>query len=194
MKKALAGAVVFLVAAYVFALPYITVYQIRLAVDERDSEALSEHIDFPSVRQNLKDQMSAMLLGKVQEDSESNSPLAVLGMAFAGSLVDKLLDAYITPAGVAQLLAGEKPSRKKAKQLAYAAASSTESAAPIPEDKKDAEQKKVLSDVSLGYKSTSRFEVKDNKKGMRVVLRRQGLEWKVAQIILPEMSEANPEH
>ena len=37
MKKALAGLAVFLAAAYVVALPYITVYQIRQAVEMRDS-------------------------------------------------------------------------------------------------------------------------------------------------------------
>ncbi|MEZ5436438.1 MAG: DUF2939 domain-containing protein [Pseudomonadales bacterium] len=64
MKKALAGLAVFLVAAYVFALPYITVHQIRQAVEMRDSVALSEHIDFPSVRLSLKDQQCRCADGK----------------------------------------------------------------------------------------------------------------------------------
>lgn len=108
MKKTLAGAAIFLVAAYVFALPYITVHQIRQAVKARDSVALSEHIDFPSVRLSLKDQLNAALMGKIQSDEMKDNPFAALGMMLAGPLVDKMLEAYVTPAGIGQLLSGKK--------------------------------------------------------------------------------------
>jgi len=46
-------------AIYVVTAPYITVHQIGDAAKRQDGEALSEHIDFPSVRQSFKDQANA---------------------------------------------------------------------------------------------------------------------------------------
>ena len=109
MKKTLAGAAIFLVAAYVFALPYITVHQIRQAVKARDSVALSEHIDFPSVRLSLKDQLNAALMGKIQSDEMKDNPFAALGMMLAGPLVDKMLEAYGTHPFIANLGHGVYP-------------------------------------------------------------------------------------
>ncbi|MEZ5538722.1 MAG: DUF2939 domain-containing protein [Pseudomonadales bacterium] len=180
MKKTLIAIPVLLVLAYIVALPYITVYQIRDAVKNHDSSALSDHIDYPSVRQSLKDQLNAMLMGKMQGDDMKDNPFAALGMAFAGPIVDKMVDAYVTPAGVAQLMAGEKPSLKKKNPTVMPTDGATIDAASEPE------KEKPLDDVALGYKSSNRFEVEDKKKGLRVVLRRQGLDWKVAEIILPE--------
>lgn len=186
MKKSVLGLLVFLGMAYVFALPYITVYQIRQAVESRDSVALSEHIDFPSVRQSLKDQLNATLMGKMQSDDTKNNPFAALGMALAGPLVDKMLDVYITPAGVAQLLAGENPSLKNARKIKRAEEESAANNSSSTQD--ESTEKKPLADVVLGYTSTSRFEVKDKKKGTRVVLRRQGLTWTVSEIFFPELN------
>ena len=56
-KGKIIGIVGALFAIYVAAAPYITVYQMKSAAESRDGEALSEHIEFPSVRQSLKDQM-----------------------------------------------------------------------------------------------------------------------------------------
>jgi hypothetical protein len=173
MKKSALGGLIFFAVAYVFALPYITLYHIKQAVDERDSAALSEHIDFPSVRQSLKDQLNAMLMGKMHSDDMKNNPFAALGMALAGPVVDKMVEAYVTPAGVEQLLAGEKPSLKNARKIKHAADNADNTAAQEPATEKP------LADVAMGYKSTSRFEVEDKKKGTRVVLRRQGLTWRV---------------
>ena len=188
MKKWLWVIPVLLVAAYVFALPYITVYQIRQAVAERDSVALSEHVDFPGVRQSLKDQFNAMLMGKIQSDEMKDNPFAALGMALVGPLVDKMLDVYITPAGIEQLLSGEKPSIKNVKKIKQASENIPN---PTPETTGKSTEKKPLADVALGYKSASRFEVKDNKNGVRVILRRKGLTWTVTEIILPEETESS---
>ena len=50
-----------LFAAYMFAAPYITVYQIKSAAENNDATTLSEYIDFPSLRQSYKGQITAML-------------------------------------------------------------------------------------------------------------------------------------
>jgi hypothetical protein len=51
------SALVFL-AAYLFISPWLTVHQMRSAAELRNAEALAEHVDFPSLRQSLKDQLN----------------------------------------------------------------------------------------------------------------------------------------
>ncbi|MEZ5436439.1 MAG: DUF2939 domain-containing protein [Pseudomonadales bacterium] len=128
-------------------------------------------------------------MGKIQSDEMKDNPFAALGMMLAGPLVDKMLEAYITPAGIGLLLSGEKPSVKNAKKIR----GETESAASnTPSTGEQTTEEKPLAEVKLGYKTSSRFEVEDQKKGLRVVLRRTGLTWKVTDILFAELSGGNP--
>ena len=61
MKKFILGIIVVIAVGYILATPYLTVYQMKIAAENQDGEALSEHIDFPVLRQNLKDQLNARL-------------------------------------------------------------------------------------------------------------------------------------
>ena len=83
--------------------PFLTVYQIRSAAEQRDGGALAEQIDFPSVRQDLKDQLNVALGRSMAEEMEDN-PFAVLGGLLGGVIIDKMVDAYVTPAGITQLM------------------------------------------------------------------------------------------
>lgn len=182
-KKTLASliAVALVLAAWLIAAPWITVYQIKTAAQARDSQALATHVDFESVRQSLKDQINATVLRKMGGgDGQALNPLAALVAPLAGALVDKTVDAYVTPAGVAQLLAGHEPD-------AAPAPSSSESrtaSAPTPA-KDDAAQ--PLAGASMGYRGTSRFVVTTHGKAgeTQFILARRGLAWKLAEIILP---------
>jgi hypothetical protein len=109
-NRAIISAVGLLAAVYVVVTPYVTVYQIRAAAESHDGEALSEYIDFPSVRQSLKDQMNAAFLNNISNDKNlKNDPFAPLGLALGGVMIDKLVEVYVTPAGITQLMAGETP-------------------------------------------------------------------------------------
>src|SRR5690554_1001130 len=103
-KIALAIAVGFFVV-YMAAAPYITANQMRLAAEAHDGEALSEYIEFPSVRQSLKDQMNVLFLKELSEDEDmQDNPFAALGAAFAGMEVEKMVVAYVTATGITQLM------------------------------------------------------------------------------------------
>jgi len=158
-----------LFALYFAAAPYITVHQMKSAAESHDGEALSEHIEFPSVRQSLKDQMNAMIMKEMAKDKIKDSTFAVLGGAFAGVVVDKIVEAYVTPAGITQLMAGEKPKSSKGRE---------------PDG---SFRRKPLSDSSMSYESLDKFVVK--VKGVpgeerRFVLRRRGIGWKLTEIII----------
>ena len=159
-------------AVYFVATPYITVHQMKSAAERRDGETLSEYVEFPSVRQSLKDQMNAMFAKKLTEDDELKSnPFGAFGVALAGMMVDKMVDAYVTPAGMIQLMAGEKPVAKAKKGEGSRATA-----------------RKPLSDASMSYESLNKFVVRvngsDGGEG-KFVLRRHGLTWKLTDIIIP---------
>lgn len=159
-----------LFAIYVAAAPYITVHQMKSAAESHDGEALSEHIEFPSVRQSLKDQMNAMFMKEMAKDEMKDNPFAALGAAFAGVIVDKMVEAYVTPAGITQLMAGEKP---KPGQDAESGRDSG---------------RKPLEDASMAYESMDKFAVKvkgGTGEEAKFVLRRRGIGWKLTEIIVP---------
>lgn len=159
-----------LFAIYIAAAPYITVHQMKSAAESHDGEALSEHIDFPSVRQSLKDQMNAMFMKEMAKDEMKDNPFAALGAAFAGVMVDKMVEAYVTPAGITQLMAGEKPKPSEGRES------------------DGSSRRKPLSDSSMSYESLDKFVVKvkggTGEEG-RFVLRRRGIGWKLTEIIIP---------
>ena len=98
------------------AAPYITVHQIRDAAKRQDGEALSEHIDFPSIRQSFKDQANAAFAKEVLQDKKLRGhSYAPIGMAIAGVMVERLIDAYVTPAGITILMSGDIPELENGK-------------------------------------------------------------------------------
>lgn len=174
-KGKIIAAVAVVFGAYFFATPYITVHQMKSAAEDRDGEALAEYIDFPSVRQSLKDQMNAMVMGELSNDEMKDNPMSALGAAFAGVMVDKMVESFVTPAGITKLMAGEKPAGDEPAQTEETA--STEAPASKP-----------FSDVSMSYESFSKFVVKakgDADDSGKFVFRRDGLGWKMTDIIVP---------
>lgn len=168
-----------LVAAGVAAPPYLTVHQMRAAVERHDGAAFSEHIDFPSVRQSIKDQINAAFLQEMAKDeSTQQSGAAALGQAMAGLLVDRaadaFLEAYLTPAGIAQMMAEDNAGGEE-------------------HDTGDKPGCRPMLEGSMSYESLNKFVVStggEADRECRMVLRRQGFDWKVTEFILP-LSQLN---
>ncbi len=166
------GTGVVLVLGYVFATPYITAYQMKVAAEAQDGEALSEFVDFPALRQSLKDQMGVMLIKEMSEGAKGDNPLSTIGTAFASMIVKGILDAYVTPAGLMELMKGRKPDSES---------DGGEAIGQPPSD--------PFSDISLSYESFSKFSIitRDRETGLEVkfILRRRGIQWKLTEVILP---------
>lgn len=172
MKRTSVWMIAVLAAGYIFAAPYLTVYQMKTAAENYDGEVLSEHIDFPALRQSLKDQMNAMLGKKMAEEVADDDPFtalgATLGATFGGVIVEKMIDAYVTPAGVMELMKGEDP-------MPEAAGEPTEIQEPF-------------ADISMAYESFSKFSVitkQYESDEVKFIFRRNGIEWKLTEILLP---------
>ena len=183
MNKKLIGAiiavVIVLVGGYYFASPYLVLNSIKNAAQAGDSEKVSAYMDYPSVRQSFKDQMNAYMV-KEMASKETNGWEA-LGTMIATTMVDKMVDAVVTPEGMTLMLQGKdfKDSLKP-----YTEQSSNQT---ISQEKLD---------YSTRYLSMNMFEVTlknpNNEKQLKIIMERDGLSWKVKKFVIP-MDEVKPQ-
>ncbi len=105
-------ALVLFVGAYVGS-PYFAVDRFRSAALSGDAEQLESHVDFPAVRESLKSQMTVQLTAAMNEDAEmKNDPFAGLGLMLIPTIVDRAIEAYVTPDGIAALMKSARSSKE----------------------------------------------------------------------------------
>lgn len=172
MKKVLLGFVLLAVmlGGYIAAGPYITVAAIREGIANNDADKLAHHIDFPLLRQNIKDQLNASAKAETDRKSDNNI-FSALMTGLKAKLVDNMVDSLITPEGLANLMAGKKSLPQES------------SSKPEPARKED-----IFKDARFTYDSLDSFSiwVPNTKNGeMRLVLQRRGLTWKLVNLTLP---------
>ena len=91
--------------------PYYSFWRFTEALKSGDQQRFEKMVDFRSVRESLKKQFKAQLAeGKpsATEQPKKERSLLALSDQFAPRLIDTLVDAYVTPAGLAALLADVK--------------------------------------------------------------------------------------
>ncbi|MFL9871659.1 DUF2939 domain-containing protein [Paraburkholderia megapolitana] len=96
------------ILGFSYASPYMTLDRLKRAADARDAATVDQYVDFPALRESLKQQVTALLAQRLDAKSNGN-PLAALGAMIGVALIGPLVDAYATPDGVAALLNGIPP-------------------------------------------------------------------------------------
>jgi hypothetical protein len=76
--------------------PYFSFWRFTVAVQSRDAAAISSRVDFPAIRASLKKQ----LVARFAREGERYKRWSNLGP----TLIDAIIDAYVTPDGIAALL------------------------------------------------------------------------------------------
>jgi hypothetical protein len=76
--------------------PYVSFWRFMDAVRSRDAAAISSRVDFPAVRGSLKRQLVARFADQRSGHKHWNN--------LGPTLIDAIIDAYVTPEGVAALL------------------------------------------------------------------------------------------
>lgn len=172
MKKFLPWLVGLLVifAIYLYASPYLVLNSIKNAAEQGDADKLSGYIDFPSVKQSMKDQVKAAMVEELAASDEQDG-FEALGTMLAAAMIDPIIDGVVTPDGVALMLQGQK--------LDFDLRGNT------PEDKPKAKNEDI--DYKAGYLSFNRFKVEiidadDEDESLDVIMHRDGLSWKVTRI------------
>ena len=157
-------------AIYLYASPYLVLNSIKNAAQQGDADKLSGYIDFPSVKQSMKDQVKAAMVEEIAASDEQDG-FEALGTMLAAAMIDPLIDGLVTPDGVALMLQGQK--------LDFDFNNDT------PEDKPKAKNKDI--DYKAGYLSFNGFKVQiidanDPDESLDVIMHRDWLSWKVTRI------------
>lgn len=159
------------ILAYAAAAPFITMYQIKMGIDNHDGDKLNANIDFPALRENLKEQINAMLMKKAGTDLQDD-PVGGLVFGLASKASEGIIDSIATPEGLSAAMEGKKYKNNDARDSSQVKTKSF---------------REFLQQFNYEFESTSKFTVwlKDKKKVTKFVLQRQGLSWKLNNVIIP---------
>jgi hypothetical protein len=92
--------------------PYFAFWRFTAAIENRDKAALDARVDFAAVRTSLKEQIRARFIKPYADGKRSKADrFTSLVMNLAPSLVDSLVDAYVTPDGLAAIVTDPPHSR-----------------------------------------------------------------------------------
>ena len=158
---------------YVAAGPFIVMGQIRSALQQHDSEALSSHVDFPTLRANLKDQINAVVMKNAAQEFKDNF-VGTFGVALVVSkLVDTTVDSFVTPSALTSLMTGTPPRSDGAE----------------PHQVSD-QQAEPLRQARYSYDSVAKFSAwvkvsAADRDELRLVFTLDGLSWKLSNIVVP---------
>lgn len=102
-----------LLGSWYFVSPYFALHQMKSAAESGDAAAISEHIDYPALRENLKASLSAKMMSEASKASTDEPLSTAVAMAMIGPMIDALvgpiIDAMITPEAVAMMIEGKRP-------------------------------------------------------------------------------------
>lgn len=181
----------FAVGAAVLALvwAFVSPFQAFAALAEAarvgDRDKLAAMVDFPAVREGLKDQLNARLTTALRTDPAlSQGPFGALGALLGPTVVDQVVDAAVTPDGVAAIV---RSGRAPLSDLgAGRAALPPPPETVAPEAPATTPRKKTrLAYTDLNHVRATTFSRDASQTPLIWELERRGLGWKLVRIELP---------
>lgn len=136
--------------------------QIEAAILADETEKLNDYIDFPILRQNIKDQFSNKFSNDSVEEEDENPITDILG-GLASKVADKLVDAFVTPKGVADIMKRHAPQTKEGEELA------------------------LFPGARYAYESINQCSVyvpSNDSKERQIILERRGIDWVVINLMV----------
>lgn len=168
MNNRVVGAVVVAcvaAAGLLYVSPHIAMYNIGKAIERKDADAVSEYVDFPALRENVKGVLLAKLQSDMDKPEMKDNPFAGLGQMLAAGMVNQLADTLVSPAGVVAMLENGKPG--KASEVKTG----------------DAPATKRRPDFAVDYQGWSRVFVHPKGETSGLVMKRDGLfGWKLVAV------------
>ena len=191
--------VVIAALGFCYASPYMALNTLKRAADARDAQTVNEYVDFPALRESLKQQVTGLLTRRLDVQGNGN-PLAAIGAMIGVALIGPLVDAYATPDGVAALLNGMPPRGNPGERPPVPAGAGNPPAAPAaaPEPAPPAAGNNGNSatppqppQTTAGYRGLNEFVVSYQHGAgdarYSAILRREGLfTWKLVAVNLNE--------
>ena len=148
--------------------PYLAMNKLQKAARQGDEEAMAELVDFPALRESVKGNVRSAVANTVGE----RNPIGVLGGILAGTVAGPVVDAVVTPQGIAALTEGERPGQRR---------------------RADGDARLRVKDVKVkrGYEGFDLFVVHfvskdDGHERMALLMRREGItRWRLSGIRIP---------
>lgn len=171
---------VLILAAFYLASPYWNLHRMRRAVENNDAVYMSDHVDFPQLRESLKATLQAQMAKEVAKDDADG--FEALGAAFGAMMIGPMVDALVTPEALIAMMQG--------KDLDEIEAESSDSGGSPQAPQTTDEEMNV---TKMGYEKLNRFVVKvadpgedsQSDESLTLVFHRSGLfSWKLAGIRL----------
>lgn len=131
MRRWIICGVVAAILLYV-ASPYYAFWRFTAALRAHDSTELNERVDFPSLRKSMKEQLNAKIGSLRPQNPKRQKTFDTLADAFGAQLVDSLVDAYLTPEGLAAFIENPKLPGAPVSSPAPAAPTNGSADAPVP--------------------------------------------------------------
>ncbi len=178
---------------YFIAAPYLTLGEIKEAIEKQDPVALRSHLDVSTLSINLKEQIHEVIMKNVTEKDKENV-LTELMMNLASK---KLVDRLLKPDTLGDVLAGKVPVGEvldavaRPDFVANIMAGKTSnlvqiSAQPTDIGKQIADAMKGASASFDGVNGFSADIKTSTGKDVRIILtRKHRAEWKVTNVVLP---------
>ena len=167
----LVGVVVALLGliGYMVTGPYRALSGLQAAIVRGDASALNQYVDFPTLRQNLKLQLSTRANDGVNSIFQNGIASQIAG-GIANRVVDATVDSFVTPDGLSRLLTG-----------------ASFVVSQIPSTPGDSLQSR-LENGRRSFESASTFTLTVATASGRdavIVLTRNGLDWQLTNVRIP---------
>ncbi len=175
-KKLVVGLAAAAIAVFVIAwaaAPVLAAQALIRAAKDGDADRIEQLVDFPALRESLKDELTAELAAHMRRDPRlAENSLGGLGMMLAPMLLSGAIDATVTPEVVAQMV------------------TTAEAPDPAVRDRPEPGDEADSDDIhqSWGYRDLNAFAVtltdRDHPdQRLALILERRGLfSWKLAAV------------
>lgn len=172
MKRAVA--LLLIIALAYVAYPYFALYRLGDAIRSGDSGAVEGKVDWPGLRQGLKDDLNAHFAAKAGTDADDT--VAALGTMIAGKMIGSVIDSTVTPAGLSVIMQTGRAGPTVVHDIAPA----------VPEMQKDRPLPRV---ASSGFRGLGAFEAEiapreGEGKPLKIRLELQGGYWMLTHVYL----------
>jgi len=159
------GLIVFLALAVIVYFGYAlwTLWVVSSGLARRDATAISGYIDFPSVRTSLKEQLNTALLAQEAQEQQMSAVAAGLALAIFPSIINRLVDSYVTQSNIATLLSSQL-NLERTSQSKYVIV-------------------RLISNISPISITRWRFTL----NGVEIVCSFENCNWKVTDVIVPDL-------
>lgn len=83
-----------------YASPYWTLHRMKTAAVEKDADRFFSYIDFPALRESVKSQLLVAMDARMARPDVADNPFAGIGRMMGAALINPIVDAAVSPAGV----------------------------------------------------------------------------------------------